>query len=430
MEKFPVMAWPVGYFDEKQIEEVRLWKEIGLTVGMTSRFDINKHSKDAFIRLLDECRKYDIKVLIQDLRVAWDGAADDPEAYREKYREAYRDFGKHPAALGFVIGDEPMEKQMEDVLAAFKIQLEEAPELLPFLNLLPIWAESNPPYMGFGTLENYISFMKDRYNAPVLSYDRYNQMSNNPEGTEIYFRDMRIYHDLAKTLGIPLWTCLLTIGHWNYELPDEGAVRWQLNTALAGGCTGIIWFTLNDIPYIFNAHGAAINIFGEKTQYFDNIKNVTKFFQVTSADIFKDLTLDECYHVGHAYGGYPLFKPGDSDIVLDVKSLNDVDMILSFFTHRNGDQYVAVVSNSKTINYNNLCITFNSKKCDPYEIRGFGESVRVYSVRPNQSKHDFVPDRDANQTGDDSGSYTINVWAAAGQMYLYRIDSPERQERN
>ena len=105
LEKFPVLAWSEVEFDERQIEEVKLWKEIGLTYNFTSRWYEEKHSKEALLRLLDECQKYDIKIIINDMRLRWNGAATDPEAYREKYRAAYNDFGKHPATLGFMLVD-------------------------------------------------------------------------------------------------------------------------------------------------------------------------------------------------------------------------------------------------------------------------------------------------------------------------------------
>ena len=35
-------------------------------------------------------------MIIQDARLHWKGAASDPEGYRERYKAAYNDFGKHP----------------------------------------------------------------------------------------------------------------------------------------------------------------------------------------------------------------------------------------------------------------------------------------------------------------------------------------------
>lgn len=420
-DKFPILAWPCDALSERKIEEVKLWKEIGLTVNISNGYDEKIHDKSLMLRLLDECHKYDIKLIVNDKRLIWNGAAADPEAYRERYRAAYKDFGKHPATLGFYIGDEPMKKNMDDVLTAFKIQKEEAPELLPFLNLLPIWPQSNPPYMGFETLENYLSFMKENYNATLLSYDRYNQMTGTEAGVNTYFHDMRIYNELAQTLDIPLWTCLLTIGHWDYKLPTEEEVRWQFNTALAGGCTGIIWFTMNEVQFVVNYHGAAIDMFGNKTPSFYNLATVANHFHASTADIFKDLKLDKCYHVGRAWGGYELFEPGVSDIILDIKSLKDTDLILSFFTHKNGDKYVAVVNNSKTVNNHNFNLTFNRKKCDPYEIKAYGQEVSVYGRYPNKDSHNFDPRRENNTESNDQERYTVNLWAAAGQMYLFKI---------
>ena len=118
-DKFPILAWPADALSERKIDEVKLWKEIGLTVNISNCYDEKIHDKSLMLRLLDECQKYDIKLIVYDKRLVWNGAAADPDAYREKYRAAYNDFGKHPATLGFYIGDEPMKKNMDDVLMAF-----------------------------------------------------------------------------------------------------------------------------------------------------------------------------------------------------------------------------------------------------------------------------------------------------------------------
>lgn len=421
LDKFPILAWPTEAVSEKTIEEVKLWKEIGLTANITGRWNEEIHDKSLMLRLLDECEKYDIKVFVSDTRTLWNGASTDPDGYRARFRAAYKDFGKHPAVLGFYVGDEPLKKHIEDVISAMKIQMEEAPELTPFLNLLPIWSDSNPPYMGYETLENYVRYMKENYNAPILSYDRYTQMCGTEIGNEIYFHDMRIYNDISQSLGVPMWTCLLSAGHWEYKAPTEEEVRWQFNTALAGGCTGIIWFTINDIPFVANFHGTPIDMFGNPTPRFYNYSVLHKKFLASTADVFKDLKLDECYHVGHSYGGYPLFKEGDSDFILDIRSLKDTDMILSFFTHKSGDKYVAVVNNSKTVNDQNFNITFNRKKCDPYEIRGEGIGRSVYATYPNKDTHNFDPRRENNTELNDRERYTVNLWACAGQMYLFKL---------
>ncbi len=420
-DRFPILAWPTEEISEKTVSEVKLWKEIGLTANICGFWNEETQDKGLMLRLLDECQNYGIKVIVQDPRVTWKDASTDPEGYRLRFKAAYGDFGHHPATLGFYVGDEPLRKNIEDVISAIKIQKEEAPELLPFVNLLPIWLDSNPPCMGYETLENYLEYMRDNFNATILSYDRYTQMCGTEVGLNIYFKDMRIYSELAQELGIPMWTCLLGAGHWEYKTPTEEEVRWQFNTALAGGCTGIIWFTLNELPFTVNFNGWAIDVFGNKSPRFYNFQNLHSHFFASTADIFKDLKLDKCYHVGHSYGGYPLFKEGDSDIVLDISSLNDTDLILSFFTHKNGDKYLAVVNNSKTVNDHNFNLTFNRKKCDPYEIKGFGRSARVYDTYPNKASHNFDPRRENNTELRDAERYTINLWAAAGQMYLFKL---------
>lgn len=428
LDKFPILAWPIGPIQEKTIEEVKLWKEVGLTANISPRWYPESQDKELMLRLLDECQKYDIKLIVHDMRTLWNGAAGDPEGYRTRFRAAYADFGKHPATLGFYIGDEPMKADMPDVITASRIQMEEAPELLPYFNLFPIWPDSNPPYLGYGDLDSYVQELKENVPTKVVSYDRYTQTWDTDAGREIYFHDMRVYHEIAKAKGLPLWTCLLSAAHWAYLTPNEDMFRWQLNTALAGGCTGIIWFTLNEVDGS-NYRDAPIDKFGEKSLAFYYLSRVCRQFLASTADIFKDLTLDACYHVGKAWGGWPLFQKGVSDKLLNVQTITsggdwkvtDSDLIVSFYTHKNGDQYLAVVNNSPKVNNLNFFLTFNRDTCNPVEIRTNGRQISVFDTYKNKEAHDFDPNR--KDTGADAkqNKFSINLWACAGQMYLFKL---------
>jgi hypothetical protein len=426
--RFPILSWPIGDINEKTVSEVKLWVEAGLTANISPRFDPDCHEKELMIALLDECEKYGISLIVFDARTSWRIVSDGDEAYRASFKEAYADFGSHPATLGFFIGDEPMKADMQNVITATQIQLEEAPELLPFCNLLPIWPESKPPYMGYGDLESYVKEIKENLPGKIVSYDRYTQAWGTDVGKETYFHDMRIYRDIAVSKGLPLWTCLLSVAHWAYQTPDEDHFKWQLNTALAGGCNGIIWFTLNE-PDESSYRNAPIDKFGEKSLAFYYLSRVCREFHASTSDIFKDLTLDNCYHVGKAWGGWDKFEPGVSDVLLDVKTFSvlgnndysNAEMIVSFFTHKSGDKYLAVVNNSPTVNDLNFCLTFNKNNCDPYEIRTFGHEKRVFSSYSNRVDMNFDPNRIDTTVNPKEKCFSVNLWASAGQMYLFRL---------
>ncbi len=122
MAKFPVGFWNYPSIDTMDIDEVKLWADCGMTVTMSPTLPIRPDAIQKLRSMLDECQKYGIQLIIRDNRLLWDGASDDPESYRAKFRQSMADFGHHPATHGFFVGDEPMtEKQFTDCKATLRI---------------------------------------------------------------------------------------------------------------------------------------------------------------------------------------------------------------------------------------------------------------------------------------------------------------------
>ena len=140
-EKFPWGFWacyPYG-IDGMTEEEIANMAECGMTLTM-SPWTSHQHV-DATLRALDLCQKYGIKLILVDARTHWTNINKGHDEYYAAMKEAYEDFGKHPATFGFFLGDEPHESQMDMCTEAYKIALEACPGLVPYLNQNPGYAE-------------------------------------------------------------------------------------------------------------------------------------------------------------------------------------------------------------------------------------------------------------------------------------------------
>lgn len=411
-ERFPIGFWNYRPIEKVTVEDVRAWADCGMTLTMSPSYIPSPDNRRRMLELLDECSRLGLRLILCDRRSGWEGASSDPDAYRARFREACADFAEHPAVYGFHVGDEPSRCHMDDVAAALRIQREEAPSLTPFLNLLPTWGGE---YAGYDNVDACFDDLAARVPLKLLCYDRYSQMNPEDEGTEAYFDDLRRYNALALRMGVPCWTTLLCVGHFRYRVPSEDDLRWQLSTALASGCRGILWFMFYLSAPNSNYRMAPINMFGEKTTTYTALRNVLRQFNATHADAFRTLTLRDCYHVRRAWGGYRLFAEGCDDAVTRVESLHGVDAIVSFFTGADGKKYLALTGNSKTES-GQLALTVR---------KSAGRMVRVGPYAGNPDVQINFHDEGLSDCGD---HFVYTPWLAPGQLNLYRFD-PENETK-
>lgn len=405
--KFPVGFWnyaPVGMYGPEAVKD---WTDCGMTLTMTPGYNPAHHRKEDLTAIMDECEKQGIRLIICDSRTGWHGAHADMDAYRRRFESAYEDFGRHPAAFGFHIGDEPVKKDNENCYAAYNIQREMAPELTPFLNFMPHWKGE---YLGFESFEAWADEFIPKVNLKLLCYDRYSQMNPEEQGTDQYFSDLHSYYSISKSLNVPFWTTLLSVGHFRYRCPKEDDLRWQFNTAVASGCKGILWFFFYMRAPHSNYRLAPIDEHGERTETYHWLSRVLRTFHKTYGDLFLDLELTRSFHVGKAYGGFPLFEENMHKTVKNAVCLHGINGIVSFFKDRAGKEYIAVVNNSPYISGQ---VTLELSK----------ESIsRFVRIGWNRSETDSLTHHHDEGFSESEGLYAYSPWLAPGQMNLYRLE--------
>lgn len=287
------MQYKIGfwnYFKFGRLDSARAvkdWKELGITLPMTFRYNPETDTPEQMLSLLDECEKAGMKAIISDLRTLyWTYRKVGEAAYIEGVKEAIKDFGSHPATFGFHIGDEPDPEGMESAIPSCQIVAKLAPHLTPFINLFPFWEDENygqDRLLGATTAKDYKArldnFVK-RSGVKILAYDCYAQCSyfQKERYRSVYFKNLKIFGEVAKENGIELWTSLLSIGHFSMRVPTADDIRWQISTAVAHGATGIQWFEIYKSSYESSWRGSPIDEFLNRTETFGRLARENRIF--------------------------------------------------------------------------------------------------------------------------------------------------------
>ncbi len=293
MPNYKMGFW--NYVDTGKIspaEAVSDWEDLACNLVMSFEFK-EGHDKQEFIKMLDECYSRDVKVIICDARTKLRTFKQQGrEAYRKGVEEAVVDFGAHPAAYGFYLGDEPDGKDLQNTVDAYKILVEAAPSLTPFINFLPIWYDQNGGQDGGGSFKTSLGVSQKEYKALLnklvkdaglkcIGFDYYGQCNYydfDNQYTKIYFENLAVFGQVARENNIPLYTSLLSVAHWGLRQVTQDDIRWQINTSVAMGTDGIFWFYLYERFLDGTFRVPPIDMFGAKTETYRYLARENKVF--------------------------------------------------------------------------------------------------------------------------------------------------------
>ncbi|GAB3413116.1 family 16 glycoside hydrolase [Flindersiella endophytica] len=131
---------------------------------------------------------------------------------------------------GFDIYDEPQSGKFATLAAAVGIVKELAPDVLPYVNLLPNFEGG----AGYARAAQAIRPLQ-------LSYDRYPILSSGEDTG--YFKNWADVRAAALGAGIPSWMFIQSVGYNGHATPTSADLLWQINISLAYGCKAIQYFT-------------------------------------------------------------------------------------------------------------------------------------------------------------------------------------------
>lgn len=406
---FPIGFWNYCSMDMTGSEAVRDWADAGMTLAMSPEFDAQKDSASDMCAILDAAADKGLKVIVCDRRGRWDALDAGEAAFRRGFAEAVEAFGRHPAVFGFHVGDEPDTGAFENACKAVRIEREMAPDLFPFLNLLP-WHPGCHYRVGYADWAGYLDACTAKARPPFLCYDCYSQCQPMPQalesqdGWEMYFYNLRQYEEAARRAGIPYWTTLLSAGHFNYRLPREDDLRWQLHTAVAHGARGILWFFLYMRTPHVNYRIPPIDEHFERTETFGWLSRVNRTFLKWQAPVFRGLSLRRVWHVGRSWAGFPSAFSRDSAIHW---AKADKPLVVSEFADAGGRTYIAVVNN--TVDASTQAeLVVRARKPRLFRIDWGAKEVPASGEGLGRTGEDYA---------------VAKPWLAPGQLELYRVES-------
>lgn len=351
-------------------DAVDQWKDLHCNLPMSFTYDCKRHKKQDMIDVLDKCSLHGMKLIVCDSRTHYKTLVRlGKEAFTEGVKEAYNDFGHHPAVFGFFVGDEPAMTEYEAYIDAINIVVEIAKGLIPFANLVPYWGGGSDFDMLVGAKEKkhdqIVENLLSKANLPLLGYDQYCQclteQANQQCGINSYFFVLDKYNQITKKYGIPFYVSLLACGHWDYRVPTEDDIRWQIYTSIAHGARGIIWFHL----YQYEAGTSYVNtpIIGPDrltSPTYDAIKRQQYIFDSYYREILDKIYMTDVYHVGHIYD--PRRRFGEDEYILDINGKYSHPTILTYYKEYESDErWVSLVNADQRLS-NKITLKMKSGK--------------------------------------------------------------------
>ncbi|WP_329001681.1 hypothetical protein OHA18_01680 [Kribbella sp. NBC_00709] len=247
-------------------------------------------------------------------------------------RDAY---GPYSSLAGFNFYDEPGAGWFATLAKALAISRELAPQLLPYINLLP---SDDATYY-----RNFVDVVK----PSLISFDRYPLLSEGRED-ENYFHNWAIVRDAALHGDIPAWTYIQTLAYNNHREPTAAELLWQVNISLAYGAKGIQYFTYWT-PEAARGEGfgpALITVDGKRTPRYDAAKQINTTWLHQVGREVKPLVSESVVHANETPlpNGAVGFTPTNL-----VSAVSGNSVVVSTFRSRDaasGDRWLLVANRS------------------------------------------------------------------------------------
>lgn len=357
-DKLAIGFWNYQLFGKyNEAESAQVWSRMFMNLAASFEYLPDRHTPDQMLRLLDACEKCGMKVLITDRRTHWMTLEKEgEEGFRKRVCEAIAQFGHHPAAFAFFVGDEPSKAHWESAKRAVQI-IEELSPIPAFVNFLPQWTGDDFEKLMGVRGEDYAqlldAFVRET-GLKYLAFDCYGCMNIKEQkaGLDMYFRNLNLFAEVAQKNQIPCWCSALCMGHWNYRTPSLHDMRWQVSTALAHGMTGIQWFCMYEIELREDSwEDYPINFYGEESETCGRLRILDRETLQKYGEIFPKLELVRVFHYAESYGGTYFYYDGVDENIRSYSNTYRAPAVIARFRHREtGQPYYFFVNMSFTEN--------------------------------------------------------------------------------
>lgn len=321
-DRFVIGMWVDPPVDEKVEARYKELAEANFTM-VIANFEANTPEKTA--RVLDLCRKYDLKALVSSEGVEADKLPDSP------------------ACWGYQVQDEPHVKDFPKLASRVAAIRKARPGKLAYINLYP--DEVALGAIGTNSYEEYLGRYLKEVNPDLLSMDSYPLFTPESDGRETYCRNLSLMRRYSLQTERTFWNWFNAMPYRPHTDPTEAQLRWQIYAALTYGSKGVMYFCYTSPGVgpgsVFTKGGAIIDTLGRKTRHYEQAKRLNAelrnlgptLMQLTSTYI---LHLSPTYTTDNALENTPIRS------ISHEKSDPPQDYLIGAFGHKDGRRAVMI----------------------------------------------------------------------------------------
>jgi len=395
-KQFPVGFWNYAGFPNPS--ERQDWLDIGFTLIMTP-FYFGHGSPEAvqsMRKVLDWGHERDMKFIMYDLRMR-----DE-----KKWQQSLRDYRDHPAVLGFFIHDEPRLKEGNEKAFVDSARLKDAaPKFSPFISF-GAGNQGVAEWLEYPSWPAYLNEMATKPKLDFLNVNSYSPMSEGTSGWDHHFYNLRLIRQITQHYGLSFWISLCCVAHGNLRVPSYNDLRWEFNSAICCGVSGVLWYLYYTGPFQDYRFGPIYE--DEKTQTWYNLRRVLTSFQRRYRDLFVRITPKRVTFYPKAWGNGEVFSP--DELIAGIKSNRpDNPLLLSEFVDVQGRSYVMLVNNNP----------WHSVKVD---LTFTNPDVKLYSWNWDGEEYEGLAYAASGKKKTEQG-LEVGHWLAPGQEAVYRVDN-------
>ena len=406
LKKFPIGAYmnsfqlnsPYAKSTFSGDKEIKDWEEIGFTLVMSQEFNSeNSEQRDLMGVILNNASKHGIKMLLYD-RSIYNNYKITKNEFTKRIIKAGDFFSKFDSFSGFMVVDEPSEKNLQKSLDLVKIHRKVLPGKIPFINF-----GFEPANVGKKSWDDFFSSVINEGHLEVLSYDFYGQMLDKEKLSSYYFMILGNLRASSVKNGVPFWFIGLVTPHLYFIEPDFNDLRWQFNTAICYGASGFFWWFYYDVPHGLSANyrNSPVDWNGDKTANWYNLKRIHQKFHNQYGNLFNRLASLRVTHYP-SFAGCQKWTPNEIllDIEVDARGIKNSKkhkIIIGEFIDSKERKYIMLVNNSRVDS-----VALRLKFPDNAILYNFNNGIehKGYSPEYGIGKH----------------------WLAPGQEVLYRVE--------
>lgn len=398
-ETFRIYPWGINMISQGSLGDIDSYYEECYDCGFNEAGFLTE-------QFVSKAKDHNIKVSLYANNYI-DSSIKDEKARAKDWAEKLNKIIKpedRDSIVQIYIQDEPTSDDIPRV-SAFSKACQEIVGKSPYINYFPTSSEDE--HFGNLTREEYYDQMADACNLDSLSYDCYALYEDGGFNEFRFYENIELMRKTAIKHKLPWTNIILSVGHFNYSLPDDYSINVQAWSTLAYGANGLSYFTFLT-PLSGNYRGGAYDKFGNRTPLWYVIRNMN-FCIHNLMPYYKNLSSVNVFHIGNVPKGCNDIKSAKviKSINPLVKKLNDsriknqkkikANIVVGEFVGKDGKEYAIIVNKDPKYSVIIDSISFNK-----------GNKVKhIKDMSINQPEADFV--------GEDR-------WIAPGHGILLRAD--------